>query len=902
MSSSSTLAKRPSSPTDKDDVKKKKNIDAQYALELKLSEHSERPSIGVAGRKISVKTNYLRVRTLPTGSLLHYSFVVVPDAKPPLKTKIFSQLASQGNFGNTCPVFDGNSAIYTCTPLPIGDENDTSNFQISLPAEGRMKEKKFLVTIRKVENIEMEQLMGYLKEKCIMTSQIPTCITILNTVLNYGPRNNYAVVKQGIFPEDPNKKPIILTGGIELKVGFCQSMRPGWDNMLVNVDICAAIFYPAVSLIEFCRQILNKNSVNDLRRGINDYEMRELERAFKGIKIRVTHRGDRRLVIKVERLSSKVADDLYFNNEKEGRDMSVSEYFEKAYNRRLEFKSLPCIMDKKKNYIPFEVCEILNSQRYEKPLSDKAKADMIRKTAMSPQDRFHRIEEGIHHIFNHKDDENLRDFGIEIDQKMMIIEGRVLDTPKVKYARDEFVPQNGRWNLINKIFVRTRALVNWSILVLDQRANNQVKSFAREFKSTLIERGMDVQTDPAIEYGNMQGDFRKEMGMAYAKARLDRNQQVQIIIIIIPKKSSDIYGKIKLISDTELGIPTQCILSERLRKPNNKSCWNNIALKVNAKLGGRNSTLVEGQLDYLTNVKIPTMIMGADISHPGPSQTIQPSIAAVCASIDVNGTTYCGQVSVNEERRNETIEKLEEMATELLQIFSHKNGCLPHRMIFYRDGVSEGQFSGVVKKEVIALKKAFEKLYEQGKTPQLTFIVAQKKHHTRFVPVNRNDADQKGNCRPGTVVDQEIVQKNHFDFFLQSHSGIQGTTRPTHYHVLFDENNFKSDEIQEITYKLCYLYAKSTSAISIVPPIAYAHILAARVRMYPQVMDTNIVSGFQGRGSYSRNNSRRRNDTTEDCGDSDQKTAESGHSDESSNGGVSLPEVQAVLKNAMYFV
>ncbi|CAG8456577.1 23500_t:CDS:10 [Dentiscutata erythropus] len=820
MSSSSTLAKRPPSPTDKEDVKKKKNIDAQYALELKLSEHPERPSIGSSGRKVSVKTNYLRVRTLPSGSLLHYSFVVVPDVKPPLMTKIFSQLASQGSFGNTCPVFDGNSAIYTCTPLPIGDEKDTSNIQT------------FLVTIRKVENIEMERLMEYLKEKCLMTSQIPTCITILNTVLNYGPRKSYAVVKQGIFPSDPNKRPIVLAGGIELKIGFCQSMRPGWDNMLVNVDICAGLFYPAVSLIEFCRQTLNKNNVNDLRRGVNDYEMRDLERALKGIKIRVTHRGDRKLVIKVERLSSKAADDLYFKNEKEGRDMSVSEYFEKNYNRRLEFKSLPCIMDKKKNYIPLEVCEILNSQRYEKSLSDKTKADMIRKTAMPPQDRFHKIEEGINHIFNYKNDENLKDFGIEVDPKMMVIE--VLDTPKVKYARDEFVPQNGRWNLINKIFVRTRTLVNWSILVLDQRANNQVKNFAREFKTTLIERGM-------------------EMGIAYAKARLDRNQQVQIIIIIIPKKSSDIYGKIKRISDTELGIPTQCILSERLRKPNNKACWNNIALKVNAKLGGRNSILVEGQLDYVTNVKIPTMIMGADISHPGPSQSMQPSIAAVCASIDVNGTTYCGQVSVNEERRNETIEKLEEMATELLQIFSHKNGCLPHRMIFYRDGVSEGQFSGVVKKEVIALKKAFEKLYEQGKSPQLTFIVAQKRHHTR------NDADQKGNCRPGTVVDQEIVQKNHFDFFLQSHSGIQ------------------------------------------VPPIAYAHLLAARVRMYPQVMDANTVSGFQGRGSYGRNNSRRRDDTTEDASDSEQKTAESGHSEGSSNG-VTLPEIQAVLKSAMYFV
>ncbi|CAG8503536.1 10267_t:CDS:2, partial [Racocetra fulgida] len=556
MSLTPIATKRPPSPTDKDDVKKKKNIDAQYALELKLSEPSERPSVGTAGRK------------LPNTALLHYGFVVVPDAKTPLKTKLFSQLASQGTFGNTSSVFDGNSAIYTCVPLPIGDDKEFS-IQISLPAEGRMKEKKFLVTIRKIEKIEMDRLIEYLKEKCIMTSQIPTCITILNTVLNYGPRKNFAVVKQGIFPDDFNERPIILTGGIELKIGFCQSMRPGWDNMLVNVDVCAGLFYPAVSLIEFCRQILNKHDVNDLRRGINDYEMRELERAFKGIKVRVTHRGDRKPVIKVERLSSKAADDLYFKNEKEG-------------------------------------------QRYEKTLSDRARADMIRKTALPPQDRFHQIEEGIHHVFNHKNDENLKDFGIEVDSKMM----------------------------------------------------------------------------------------------------------VQIIIIIIPKKSCDIYGKIKRISDTELGIPTQCILSDKLRRPNNKACWNNIALKVNAKLGGRNSTLVEGQLEYVTNIKIPTMIMGADISHPGPGQTMQPSIAAVCASMDVNGTTYCGQVSVNEERRNETIEN------------NKNNGCLPHRMIFYRDGVSEGQFSGVVKKEVIAIKRAFEKLYEQGKAPLLTFIVAQKKHHT----------------------------------------------------------------------------------------------------------------------------------------------------------------------------
>lgn len=32
----------------------------------------------------------------------------------------------------------------------------------------------------------------------------------------------------------------------------------------------------------------------------------------------------------------------------------------------------------------------------------------------------------------------------------------------------------------------------------------------------------------------------------------------------------------------------------------------------------------------------------------------------------------------------------------------------------------------------------------------------------------------------------------------------QGTSRPTHYHVLFDENNFTADALETLTYKLCY--------------------------------------------------------------------------------------------------
>ena len=35
---------------------------------------------------------------------------------------------------------------------------------------------------------------------------------------------------------------------------------------------------------------------------------------------------------------------------------------------------------------------------------------------------------------------------------------------------------------------------------------------------------------------------------------------------------------------------------------------------------------------------------------------------------------------------------------------------------------------------------------------------------------------------------------------------FQGTSRPAHYHVLWDENNFTADEMQTLTNNLCYTY------------------------------------------------------------------------------------------------
>ena len=65
-----------------------------------------------------------------------------------------------------------------------------------------------------------------------------------------------------------------------------------------------------------------------------------------------------------------------------------------------------------------------------------------------------------------------------------------------------------------------------------------------------------------------------------------------------------------------------------------------------------------------------------------------------------------------------------------------------------------------------------------------------------------------------------------------SFSYLAGTSRPTKYAVLLDENNFSADELQQFTYHTCYTYVRSTRAVSMAPAAYYAHLLAARARCF----------------------------------------------------------------------
>ncbi|CAA2934468.1 argonaute MEL1-like [Olea europaea subsp. europaea] len=123
----------------------------------------------------------------------------------------------------------------------------------------------------------------------------------------------------------------------------------------------------------------------------------------------------------------------------------------------------------------------------------------------------------------------------------------------------------------------------------------------------------------------------------------------------------------------------------------------------------------------------------------------------------------------------------------------------------------------------------------------------------------------------GTVIDTKICHPNGFDFYLCSHAGTRvlrfmlfsqfagiifvytcicfGTSRLTHYHVLFDENKFSADALQLLTNSLCYT---CTRLVSIVHLAYYAHLAAFLDRYYVEDGELSDSGSAPGRDMATR--------------------------------------------------
>uniref|UniRef100_A0A646QFB5 Argonaute-2 n=1 Tax=Hemiscolopendra marginata TaxID=943146 RepID=A0A646QFB5_9MYRI len=786
-----------------------------------------RKDFGTLGRPISLRANHFQVTFDPKRIIHHYDIDIKPQitAMKSLKRKIILKMTElfPRIFGQVKCVFDGEKNMYANLDLRL-DRNGMS-FDVKWIEPDQKREKSFQVDVKKVAEVKLFDLQQFLEGKNRNCSQ--TSIQALDIVMRHLSSVRYLTIGRSVFPDVRNVQD--LGGGAEMWRGFYQSLRPGqWKTLQLNLDVSNRSFYKEQSMLEFICELFRLRGEDDLRGWVmKPYEREILLKEVKGLKIEVIHTPMKRSY-KIVGLSAKSAELQIFPLITEAgttQSVSVAKYFLDQYKKSLRFPKLPCLQAQpldKHRYLPIEVCRIPRGQQHKK-LSDIQTAEMIKAAATPAFIRERNIQDMVRGI-NFKNDDYVRDFGLSFNDSLMKVEGRVLPAPEIQMKNSFKVqPRIGVWDMRSKEFFEPVEIRSWGMLIFVQKdrfRNQDVDNFTREFVKIGRSVGSRVEQAKFIEYCIRINDVRPIFDQIQQKYK-----DLQLLLVILPGKTP-IYAEVKRCGDNIAGISTQCIQSKNAQKAN-PATLTNIFMKINAKLGGTNS-VVQSRPISSKIFQTPVIILGADVTHPPAGDKSKPSIAAIIGSLDRYAVKYKAKICV-QKHRVETITTLKDKVRELLMAFYKNTKFKPNRIIFYRDGVGEGQFYEILRIELLAIRAACQSL-EQTYNPQITFLVVQKRHHTRLFCDDKEAIGKSKNVPPGTTVDRAIVHPIENDFYLCSHQGIQGTSRPTHYHVLWDDSDFSADELQQLTYELCHTYVRCTRSVSIPSPAYYAHLAAFRAR------------------------------------------------------------------------
>ncbi|GJN01760.1 hypothetical protein PR202_ga19053 [Eleusine coracana subsp. coracana] len=799
----------------------------------------QRPDGGGASyvAKVKLLVNHFIVNYREASTIFHYDINIKFDqasskasGKELSKAEFLSakdELFKDSSFRqlSSYVAYDGGRNLFTSAELPEG------LFRV------KVRSKTYIVSVELKKQLPLSQL-----------SELPVPREVLqglDVIVREASRWRKVIVGKGFY--SPGSSQGIGRGVVAMK-GTQQSLKHTQQGLILCVDYSVLPFYQAGPVLDVVNKFVK---YLDYRTALNKRQHDNLEHELKGRRVTVTHRRTNQRYT-VQGLTVKPTGQITFVDAESGQTKRLVDYFHQHHGKTIEFQMLPCLdlsrSKDKQNYVPIEFCTLLEGQRYPKTNLDRISDRTLKDMALIPASK---RKDEILRMVNAPDGpcrgELAQQFGISLDVRMTEVTGRVLSPPNLKLGASRGPikfripdPSTCQWNLMSNRLVDGRNLQCWGVLDFSAGSYKDGRSLdGKIFVNKIVEKccklGIQMNPQPCfVHLSDMAvlSDARmlyEELNKA-KQAAVNKKQKLQLLFCPMSEQHPG-YKTLKLICETQLGILTQCLLGPTANGPRGQDQYmSNLALKINGKLGGSNMQL----FDALPRVSgAPFMFIGADVNHPSPGNVESPSIAAVVASMDPGASKYVPRIR-GQPHRCEVIKNLGEICQELIDVYKKQNGVKPQRIIYFRDGVSDGQFEMVLNEELADMEKAIK---VNGYAPTITVIVAKKRHHTRLFPKDGNELHTKnGNVPPGTVVDTGVVDPSAYDFYLCSHNGLLGTSRPTHYYSLMDEHGFSSDDLQKLVFNLCFVFARCTKPVSLATPVYYADLAAYRGRLYYEGM------------------------------------------------------------------
>ena len=839
-----------------------------------------RPGFNDSGKAVQVDVNAFAVTKYPSIKIYQYDVTIGDGAEKPIVQRLV--WGARQRLKDTGPemIWDGNKLAWSSKQMGeirlMIDMDEAQGRRID-PSKPRDERNSKRLWIKPTKILNLNSLAAYVSGQTSFSTEVFEGINFLDHLLREGPSQNPGLVslRRSFFSRQAEK--MDLGSNVEVFRGVYQSLRLAQGGkMVVNVDVANTTFWKPTAVLVALRETAGVRDVNALAQRMQPESgrtgpktnvfTRSMQNRFKGNLMNARYQGNKSAdrewkffkfsatTAETEMIEEKV------NGKPTGKKMSVAQYFARSKNVTLQYPRLPLIETTKKNVkFPIEFMHLLPNQRYSAKLDENQTANMIRFAVSRPADRLKSIRQG-KDLLNWGSDKYLTNYGLQMSAAPIKTNARVLHPPAVMFGGSGKVEPGftGKWDLRSKKFLKPNMgqLVSWGIGFMPPGRINPDKSalekFAQDFARHYKSYGGAVGLKPPFMCP-LPNDPAQAVEKLYNGTGNEFKTKPQLLIFLLQDKNSFTYNRLKKSADCRYGVVSQCMQLAQVMK-GAPQYHGNVLMKVNAKLGGC-TTLAKahGQSGSITGKwSMPPMFIGADVSHASPG-SVQASMAAITVSADNHAGRYMAGCETNGTRVEMIMDaNWRKVLTPMVKMWVKNIGQtrMPQQVYYIRDGVSEGQFKQVMNEEVVAIKKVLAEVAGgrafEGK---LTVIIASKRHHIRAFP-NGDAADRNGNPLPGCLIERDVTTPNEWDFFLYSHTALQGTSRPTHYTVLRDDHNHKPTELQNMIYEHCYQYMRSTTSVSLHPAVYYAHLASNRAIAH---IDQAASEGPQGGAGFKQN-------------------------------------------------
>ena len=612
-------------------------------------------------------------------------------------------------------------------------------------------------------------------------------------------------------------------------------------GILLNVDAKYHLIFQEMNLLES----FNKSKL---------HKPKDLQSEYKGLKVKIQANTTKRknaVIVGVSELNANTFKIKDLDN------ISVFEYF-KSKGILLKHPNAPLILVNKKmqTHYPPELLQIVANQSYDKPIPDIN--SIRRETCLDPRSRLKHIEGLISNQLFQIDKAS----EISASNSFLQIPARFLQPASVSFYNEvRKQGPNGSIDTRDAPFdkpctIKSFAVLNFSQVPFRDIDRNLLINLQRVASKHGIQFPknqppyVECHVDPRAAYINYEENVEKALKEAYNKANSQYKQPPSIIICITPSATCHVYNHLKRLTETTSFLPTICltqfVLADKFkpfkgRVTVNAQYCSNLLLKMNEKLSFTHGQATNAwrltSADLIKFISKPTMVVGIDVCHGNEvnQRNAETSVCTFVGSVDSRFTDYRG--IYKHCKHEDTSSKIKEAIKELFHLFKDASHCYPQTLIVYRDGLSQGEFDTVAANEIYGLRAAAQEL---GFEFELLYISCIKRHTTRFFATDQRNINKRtGNFKNGLVVDKEITGK-WFEFYIQSHTGLQGTAIPTRYVVLHDDMHINGDDLQQFTLNMCGVLQRSAAPCSIPNVVKMADLLADRVKRWEK---TDVVGG-----------------------------------------------------------